>query len=147
MIPLQVDVGFGDALTVAPEEVTFPVQLGMTAPNLRAYSRETVAAEKVEALVELGMLNSRFKDYFDLHYLAQNFCFEGTPLAKAIAGTFERRDTSFPQGLPVGLTQGFAQDPAKIRGWTAFWRKTGQKTPPPPLAVVNQFLVKFLELP
>ena len=147
MVPLQVDVGFGDALPVAPDEVTFPVLLGMAAPKLRAYSRETVVAEKLEALVELGMLNSRFKDYFDLHYLAQNFPFEGDLLAKAIAGTFERRGTPFPNGLPVGLTLAFAKDPAKLRGWSAFWRKTGLKTPPPPLQGVIRFLVEFLELP
>ncbi len=104
MVPLQVDVGFGDALPVAPEEVTFPVLLGMAEPKLRAYSRETVVAENLEALVELGMLNSRFKDHFDLRYLAHNFSFErGALLAKAVAGTFESRGTPFPNGLPVGL--------------------------------------------
>jgi hypothetical protein len=147
MVPLQVDIGFGDALVVPPEEVTFPVLLGMAAPKLRAYSRETVVAEKLEALVELGMLNSRFKDYFDLHYLAQNFSFEGALLTRAIAGTFERRGTPLPGGLPVGLTPTFAQDPAKARGWLAFWRKTGMKTPPPPLEDVVQFLVEFLGAP
>jgi predicted nucleotidyltransferase component of viral defense system len=147
MVPLQVDVGFGDALPVAPEEVTFPVLLGMAAPKLRAYSRETVVAEKLEALVELGMLNSRFKDYFDLHYLAQNFSFDGGLLAKAIAGTFERRGTPFPPGLPVGLTPAFARDPGKARGWSAFWRKTGLKTPPPLLEDVVQSLVEFLGPP
>jgi predicted nucleotidyltransferase component of viral defense system len=147
MIPLQVDVGFGDALLVMPEEVTFPVLLGMAAPKLRAYSRETVVAEKLEALVELGMLNSRFKDYFDLHYLALNFSFEGRLLAEAIAGTFQRRGTPFPRGLPVGLTPAFARDPAKVQGWSAFWRKIGQRTPPPHLESVIQFLVEFLEPP
>jgi predicted nucleotidyltransferase component of viral defense system len=146
-VPLQVDVGFGDALPVAPEEITFPVLLGMAAPKLRAYSRETVVAEKLEALVELGMLNSRFKDYFDLHYLAQNFSFEGALLAKAIAGTFERRGTPFPHGLPVGLTPAFAKDPAKILGWSAFWRKTKLTTPQPPLEEVIQLLVAFLGPP
>ena len=147
IVPLQVDVGFGDALPVAPEEVTFPVLLGMAAPKLRAYSRETVVAEKLEALVELGMLNTRFKDYFDLHYLARNFSFKGALLVKAIVGTFERRGTPFSNGLPVGLTQAFAEDPAKIRGWSAFWRKTGPKAPPPPLEGVLQLLVEFLEPP
>ncbi len=147
MVPLQVDVGIGDALAVAPDEVTFPVLLGMPAPKLRAYSRETVVAEKLEALVELGMLNSRFKDYFDLHYLARSFSFEGALLTRAIAGTFERRGTPLSGGLPVGLTPTFAQDPAKARGWLAFWRKTGLKTPPPPLVDVVQFLVEFLEPP
>jgi hypothetical protein len=147
VVPLQVDVGFGDALPVAPEEITFPVMLGMAAPKLRAYSRETVVAEKLEAIVKLGMLNSRFKDYFDLHYLAQKFPFDGVLLAKSIAGTFVRRGTAFPAGLPAGLTPMFGTDPAKIRGWQAFWRKSGTKAAVPPLEAVIQLLVEFLEPP
>ena len=147
VVPLQVDVGFGDALPVPPEEITFPVMLGMAAPRLRAYSRETVVAEKLEAIVKLGMLNSRFKDYFDLHYLAQKFPFAGDTLAKSIAGTFARRGTAFPAGLPAGLTPLFGSDPAKIRGWQAFWRKTGPKTAVPPFEAVIHLLVAFLEPP
>ena len=147
VVPLQVDVGFGDALPVAPEEITFPVMLGMAAPKLRAYSRETVVAEKLEAIVKLGMLNSRFKDYFDLHYLAQKFPFDGALLVKSIAGTFARRGTAFPAGLPAGLTPIFGTDPAKIRGWQAFWRKTGPKAAAPTLEAVIQLLIEFLEPP
>ena len=147
IVPLQVDVGFGDALPVPPEEITFPVMLDMAAPKLMAYSRETVIAEKLEAIVELGMLNTRFKDYFDLHYLAHKFSFDGALLSKAIAGTFERRGTSFPDGLPVGLTPTFGNDAAKIRGWEAFWRKTVTKTKAPALEAVIQLLVEFLEPP
>ncbi len=147
VVPLQVDVGFGDALPVPPEEITFPVMLGMAAPKLRAYSRETVVAEKLEAIVKLGMLNSRFKDYFDLHYLAQKFPFDGALLVKSIAGTFARRGTAFPAGLPAGLTLMFGTDPAKIRGWQAFWRKTGPKDAAPALEAVIQLLIEFLEPP
>ena len=147
VVPLQVDVGFGDALPVPPEEITFPVMLGMAAPKLRAYSRETVVAEKLEAIVKLGMLNSRFKDYFDLHYLAQKFPFDGALLVKSIAGTFARRGTAFPEGLPAGLTPMFGTDPAKIRGWQAFWRKTGPKAAAPTLEAVIQLLIEFLEPP
>ena len=147
VVPLQVDVGFGDALPVAPEEITFPVMLDMAAPKLRAYSRETVVAEKLEAIVKLGMLNSRFKDYFDLYYLAQKFPFAGDALTKSIAATFVRRGTAFPAGLPPGLTPMFGSDPAKIRGWQAFWRKTGPKAEAPALEAVIQLLVEFLESP
>jgi len=147
VVPLQVDVGFGDAQPVAPAEITFPVMLGMAAPKLRAYSRETVVAEKLEAIVKLGMLNSRFKDYFDLHYLAHKFPFDGALLAKSIAGTFARRGTALPAGLPAGLTPMFGTDPAKIRGWQAFWRKTGPKDAAPALEAVIQLLVEFLEPP
>src|SRR5208283_1930267 len=132
VVPVQVDVGFGDALPVAPEEITFPVMLGMASPKLRSYSRETVVSEKLKAKVKLGTLNSRFKYYFDLHYLAQKFPFDGVLLAKSIAGTFARRGTAFPAGLPAGLTPMFGTDPAKVRGWQAFWRKSGTKAAAPP---------------
>ena len=147
VLTLQVDVGFGDALSVAPEEITFPVLLAMAPPQLRAYSRETVIAEKLEAIVELAMLNTRFKDYFDLYYLAQKFSFQGVLLSKAIAGTFKRRGTPFPVGLPAGLTPAFATDTAKTRGWAAFWRKAGPKPEAPALETVVRLLVEFLEPP
>ena len=147
IIPLQVDIGFGDALHIVPEEITFPVLLGMAAPKLRAYRRETVIAEKLEALVKLGMINTRFKDYFDLHFLAHKFSFEGVALSTAIAATFECRGTRFPEGLPVGLTVAFATDTAKIRGWESFYRKTVTKDAVPPLPEIVQQLVEFLEPP
>lgn len=147
IMPLQVDIGFGDALVVGPEDITFPVLLDMAAPNLRAYARETVVAEKLEAIVRFGMLNSRFKDYFDLHYLAQNSTFEGDTLAKSIAATFGCRGTELPAALPTGLTPTFSGDPAKTRGWQAFWLKTGLKSECPPLPNVCRFLAEFLELP
>ncbi len=147
VVPLQVDVGFGDALPVAPEEITFPVMLDMAAPKLRAYSRETVVAEKLEAIVKLGMLNSRFKDYFDLHYLAHKFPFAGDLLVKSIAATFARRGTAFPAGLPAGLTPMFSTDAAKVRGWQAFWRKSGLENEAPDFAAVVELLVQFLNTP
>ena len=147
VMPLQVDVGFGDALTVAPVEITFPVMLEMAAPKLLAYSRETVVAEKLEAIVKLGMLNSRFKDYFDLYFLARKFSFEGDLLAKSIAATFARRGTTFPAGRPAGLTPMFGADLAKVRGWQAFCLKSGAKGEAPTLAAVIELLVNFLEPP
>ena len=147
VIPLQVDVGFGDALSVPPEEITFPALLGMKAPKLRAYSRETVVAEKLEAMVELGMLNTRFKDYFDLHFLAGKFTFEGAAVSAAIATTFKRRGTAFPAGLPAGLTPAFSQDPMKIRGWAAFCQKNSSKAVVPTLEEIVRHLIEFLEPP
>jgi hypothetical protein len=83
-------------------------------------------------------LNARFTDYFDLHYLAQKFSFEGASLATAIAATFERRGTALPAGLPVGLTAAFAKGPTKIRGWEAFCRKMVPKSEIPPLDGIVQ---------
>ncbi|MBS0318642.1 MAG: nucleotidyl transferase AbiEii/AbiGii toxin family protein, partial [Proteobacteria bacterium] len=122
--PVQIDIGFGDAVTPAPENVQYPVILdGMPQPRLRAYPRYTVVAEKLEAMVKLGILNSRMKDYFDLWVLARHSDFDGAVLAQAIRATFERRGTGVPSDLPFSLSDEFAQDEQKNRQWSAFLRK------------------------
>ncbi|WP_265084782.1 nucleotidyl transferase AbiEii/AbiGii toxin family protein [Pseudomonas asplenii] len=76
--PLQLDIGFGDAVTPGPDEVYYPVILSeFAAPKLRVYPRYTVVAEKLEALTSLGIANSRMKDYFDLWILACHSSFDG----------------------------------------------------------------------
>ena len=78
--PVQIDIGFGDAVTPAPENVQYPVILdGMPQPQLRVYPRYTVVAEKLEAMVKLGILNSRMKDYFDLWVLAHHIHHQNQP--------------------------------------------------------------------
>ena len=124
-VRLQVDVGFGDAITPEAALVEFPPLLDFPAPRLRAYPRETVVAEKLEAVVQLGMANSRMKDFYDLAILAKMFDFDGEVLARAIRATFERRKTSLPPGLPVALTERFAEDPTKQTQWAGFVRKAG----------------------
>ena len=119
-IDLQVDVGFGDAITPEAETVEYPTLLGMEPPRRRAYPRETVVAEKLEALVKLGMANSRMKDFFDLAVLARSFGFSGPVLRDAIAATFQRRGTAIPTELPLPLTDAFAKDGAKRAQWKAF---------------------------
>ena len=122
--PVQIDIGFGDAVTPAPENVQYPVILdGMPQTQLRAYPRYTVVAEKLEAMVKLGILNSRMKDYFDLWVLARHSDFDGAVLATAIRATFERRDTGIPSGAPLGLTDEFVLDKQKTKQWQAFLRK------------------------
>jgi hypothetical protein len=139
--PVQIDIGFGDAVTPDPEDVRYPVILGeMPQPQLRTYPRYTVVAEKLEAMVSLGILNSRMKDYFDLWILARHSDFDGAVLVKAIRATFERRDTIIPAGVPLGLTDEFAQD--KTKQWQAFLRKNSLE--PIPLATVIEALREFL---
>lgn len=121
---VQVDVGFGDAITPHARIVEFPTMLDFPAPILRVYPRETVVAEKLNAVVVLGMANSRMKDFFDVRVLARDFDFNGEVLTRAIRATFDRRGTAIPRKLPVALTPAFADDPAKIRQWSAFLRKT-----------------------
>lgn len=127
---VQWDVGFGDAVNPAAEEVEYPTLLpGSPVPRLRVYPRETVFAEKFEAIVNLGMANSRMKDYFDLLALARENAMDAGQLAQALAATFARRDTPLPTTLPVGLTDAFAQDPTKRTQWQAFLRKNRLAAP------------------
>jgi len=122
-IPLQIDVGFGDAVTPPPMEMTYPTLLGLPAPRLRAYRRETVVAEKFHAMVERGIGNSRMKDYFDLWFFTESFEFDGATLMETIRATFERRRTALPVVVPVGLTDAFGQHPEKLAQWRAFVRR------------------------
>jgi len=92
-IPMQLDIGFGDVITPDPTEVEYPTLLGFPAPVLRAYPRETVVAEKLEALTALGLLNSRMKDFYDLALLSRMYPFEGRSLSAAVSATFHHRGT------------------------------------------------------
>ena len=92
-IPLQIDVGFGDAVTPPPQEIAFPTMLDFPAPPLRAYRPETVIAEKFHAMVDLGLRNTRMKDFYDVWKLSQQFEFDGETMVEAIRATFSRRQT------------------------------------------------------
>ena len=141
--PIQVDVGFGDAVVPGPENVRYPIILtGLPEPQLRAYPRYTVVAEKLEALTSLGMLNSRMKDFFDLWVLAKHLDFDGALLSRAIAATFESRRTAFPEEIPIGLSDEFINDDQKNKQWLAFLRKNALD--PMPLVTVISDLREFL---
>ena len=119
-VPLQVDIGFGDACIPPPELVDFPVLLNHPVPRLLASARETMIAEIFHALVGLGMRNSRMKDYFDIHSLSQEFDFKGSALIQALTATFERQKTALPHRAPIGLSAEFSMDPAKQIQWKSF---------------------------
>jgi predicted nucleotidyltransferase component of viral defense system len=119
-VRVVIDIAFGDATEPGLTEMDLPVLLDFPAPHLRAYARETVIAEKFQAMVELGRANSRMKDLYDIWVLSRNYEFEGDRLARAIAATFARRKTEIPSELPDALTPAFAEDPAKIQQWNSF---------------------------
>lgn len=128
--PLQLDVGYGDAVTPGPEEAVYPTLLDdQPAPRLRVYPRATVVAEKLEAIVSLGMANSRMKDYFDLRALAREGEVNAGLLADAIAATFTRRRTALAPDMPLGLSDEFAKDPSKRAQWKAFLGKNRLDAP------------------
>lgn len=135
-IPLQVDIGFGDAVTPRPRRVTLPTLLDLPAPALRAYPRETVVAEKLHAVVTLGAGNTRLKDFHDLWALARGFAFEGPMLSRAIGATFRRRHTELPAGNPVGLSAEFAGDGARRAQWRTFVARSRPVASPPDLPEV-----------
>jgi hypothetical protein len=122
-IHMQLDVGLGDVVQPAPTLVKYPSILGFPTPVLKAYSPESVIAEKVQAMVELEKANSRMKDFYDLWVLSHHLGFRGDVLAKSIKATFERRDTALVNNPPVALTEEFSKDPMKITQWRAFARR------------------------
>ena len=119
-IPVLVDIGFGDAVEPAPEEIELPVLLDFPAPRLRAYARETVIAEKFHAMTEFGHANSRMKDYYDVWLLAQTHRFDDDRLAQAISATFARRGTVIPQEIPDALSKEFSAAATRRQQWAAF---------------------------
>src|SRR5437868_8670728 len=145
-IHMQVDIGFGDVI-VPPKEIQYPALLNFPSPRLRAYSRETVVAEKLEALVKLGIANTRMKDFYDLWRLSRSFDFDGMLLTEAIKSTFERRGTEVPAGTPLALTDEFSRDTQKARQWQAFLKKSGLEQDHATLQAVAADLVKFLAAP
>ncbi len=123
---LHIDVGFGDAVTPEPAVVSFPTLLDFPAPEVRVYPPETVVAEKFEAMVDLGIANTRMKDFYDIWLLADAIAFERPVLANAVRSTFLRRGTPLPTGgPPLALTEEFAANPEKARQWQAFLSRTG----------------------
>ena len=121
---VQIDIGFGDAVTPGPVDATYPVLLAdFAAPQLRTYPVYTVVAEKLHAMVLLGMTNSRVKDYLDVWILLEREVLDATVLATAIAATFKRRSTAVPTTLPIGLSDEFANDASRQALWAAFLQK------------------------
>jgi hypothetical protein len=126
-IPMQIDIGFEDTITPPPVETSFPTILNGPAPLLLTYPKETVVAEKFEAMVKLGIANSRMKDFHDIRVLSELFPFDGPVLAKAIVRTFEHRKTAMPTiaAPPRAFTSEFFEDESKQRQWARSTRRTG----------------------
>jgi len=144
-IHIQVDVGFGDVIVPGPEERTFPALLEGPAPRIRAYSRESVVAEKLHAAALLGDANSRLKDFYDLFALSALFSFEGPTLTRAIAATFARRRTPLPEVLP--LPEAFFADEVRTGRWRAYLAKNGLRNAPQDFAATGEAIREFLALP
>lgn len=124
-IPVTIDVGFGDAVTDNNYEIDFPSLLDFPTTTIRAYSPATVVAEKFQAMIALGLVNSRMKDYYDLWIMNESDLIEPNELDLAIRATFDRRGTIIPKETPVGLSQAFVNDARKSQQWSAYIRSVG----------------------
>lgn len=145
-LPMQIDVGFGDVVFPGATMIDYPTILDQAAPQLRGYSRETTIAEKFEAMVKLGLLNSRLKDFYDIWLLSRQFAFDGASLATAIEKTFAHRGTPITPE-PTAFSAAFAMDASKVAQWRAFIRKSRLDNAPQDLASVTEAIAAFLSLP
>lgn len=143
-IPVQVDVGFGDAMCGGSEMIDYPALLDFPAARLRAYPKESVIAEKLEAMISLGVANSRMKDFYDVWALSREFVFNGSTLADAIQMTFTRRNTGVPHSIPPALSEEFANQRGKTAQWNGFLRRADLATAGVTLPTVIGDLAVFL---
>lgn len=123
-IPMQIDVGFGDVVDPGPCLSDYPTLLGHPSPKILVYPKESVVAEKIEAIFSHGIGNSRMKDFFDIYILAKTFDFEGKILARSIRATFEKRGTPYQEGQSPALSESMMTSPESIMHWRAFWKRT-----------------------
>lgn len=142
-IRLQVDVGFGDALVPGPVKVCLPTVLDFPSPEVQGYTRESAIAEKYQAIVYLGVVNSRMKDFYDIWSLATRFAFDGLILAQAVQATFRQRQTAL-QASPAAFTTAFTDDPNRQAQWAAFIRRHSFDQTPPSLRETVQVIAALL---
>lgn len=144
VIPVQIDIGFGDQVYPPPDRRIFPGLLPeLPAANVLMYPPETVVAEKFEAIVRFGMANGRAKDYYDIWVTTYTFEFDLSSLTEAIIGTFRRRETAIPTQLPAGLTRPFAESVEERGLWTGFLRRNPPNLNPPKFEELLEELQRF----
>jgi len=143
-IRLQIDIGLGDVVVPEPRTVDYPALLDLPAPRIRAYSIETAVAETLEAMISLGAINSRMKDFYDLWFMSQRFSFDGTTLSGAITATFKRRKTELHEQTPSVLTSEFIHDTLKQGQWQSFVQRAELSDSAPEFAEVIERLNRFL---
>jgi hypothetical protein len=143
-IPMQIDIGFGDAIEPPAAEAEYPTLFDLPAPRILVYPHEAVVAEKLHAAVILGERSSRYKDFYDLHVLARHIAFDGTRLSRAIVATFDRQRTPIGEAMPSALTPRFYADDARAGQWRAFLNRTNLTGAPLDFTVTGESLQTFL---
>ena len=141
---MQLDVGFGDVIFPRATSVKYPTLLDLSGPRLRGYTRESLIGEKFQAMVRLGSLNSRMKDFFDIWFLSRHFDFDAPRLSTAISKTFERRKTEVPSNLN-DLFEPLMRDPVKVTQWRTFAQRNRLQAAPEKLGDVLSLIGEFLD--
>jgi hypothetical protein len=146
IIPVQVDIGFGDRVYPAPSRKVFPGLLpDLPSADVLMYPPETVVAEKFEAMIRFAEENGRIKDFHDIWVTTRTFPFDLSTLVEAIGGTLQRRETAVPTETPVALTPAFAERMDKQALWTGFLRRTPPTLPPPAFGELVAELRRFFD--
>jgi len=141
---VQVDIGFGDAITPEPGEAELPVMLGLPRPRLRAYPKETVVAEKLQAMAVLAETNSRMKDFYDLWVVQRFLEFEGETLAQAIEATFARRETEVSPASCIAFQSSFYAAEEPLTRWQRYVERGSFEQLPPPFVEAGAGIERFL---
>ena len=121
-IPISIDIGFGDVIYPDAVKMDFPVILDMEAPRINAYSLESSIAEKLEAIVHNGYLNSRYKDFYDIYIIASKYSFEYVDIKNAVSETFQNRGTEMSMST-AAFSEEFIHDPLHRTRWKSFLKK------------------------
>lgn len=146
-IAMQIDVAFGDVIYPNPQRIDYPVILDMPKPKLKGYPIEGVASEKLEAIIKLGALNSRMKDFYDLWLMSRQFNFDGNRLSKALTRTFRHRQTALPKGRPFFAEEIYDEKSDRQILWRAFLRKGSVQQVPEKLNIVAREIERFFADP
>ena len=146
-ISMQIDVGFGDRIYPRPKMIDYPVILDLPKPRLKGYTAETIVSEKFEAMVQLGSLNSRMKDFYDIWLMTRQFDFNGTQLSEALKRTFAKRKTLFPQSRQLFVEDIYDEQSHQQMLWKNFLGKGKIENISAKLSVVARDIEKFLSKP
>ncbi|OGF48791.1 MAG: hypothetical protein A2044_08800 [Candidatus Firestonebacteria bacterium GWA2_43_8] len=146
-IPIQIDVGFGDITYPDPKVIDYPVILDFSQPRLKGYPAENTVSEKFNAMINLGPLNSRMKDFYDIWLIMRRYDFEGPALAAALKKTFAQRKTEFPDKIPLFAEEIYDDNSDRQELWNAFVIKEEVKHTPQYLSAVAKEIEAFLAEP
>lgn len=146
-IPMQIDVGFGDVIYPRPKVIYYPVILDFPKPHLKGYPPESMVSEKFEAMVKLGLLNSRMKDFYDIWLMMRQFNFNGLHLVEALKRTFKRRKTTLPGDRPFFAEEIYDEKSDRQTLWKAFLKKGDIKLAPERLSDTARDIEEFLMEP